>query len=197
MRTAAFGLAIFVPNFALIIYFTVEFSNMTYSVRLLASLLCSTALCSVALAAPNWAGMTISTNGFGDIKIGQTQEEVQKAIGENLRKVSATADTACYFTPTSEERLVLRFKTGKLVSIDTASSQVGVTRSGLRVGDAAEKARNLYNKDTSFRESKSPFDGRPVIAVGGGANQVAFATTEGKVDLIRLGVAADLWGRCE
>jgi hypothetical protein len=185
------------PNFGSTKHLTVEFSNMTFSVRFLVSLVCGAAVCSATFAAPNWASMTISTNGFGDIKIGQTQEEIQKAIGENLRKVSSTADTACYFTPTSEERLILRFKTGKLVSIDTASSQVGVTRSGLRVGDAAEKARNLYNKDTSFRESKSPFDGRPVIAVGGGANQVAFATTEGKVDLIRLGVAADLWGRCE
>ncbi len=148
-------------------------------------------------AAPNWGSMTISTTGFGDIKLGQTPEEVQTAIGESLKKISNAADASCYFTPTSEERLVLRFKTGKLVSIDTASSQVGVTRSGVRVGDTADKARGVYNKDSSYREAKSPFDGRPVLAVGGGANQVAFAASEGKIDLIRLGVAADLWGRCE
>jgi hypothetical protein len=148
-------------------------------------------------AAPNWSAMTISTGGFGDLKLGQTPEEVQQVIGESLRKVSSAADASCYFTPASEERLVLRFKAGKLVSIDSSSNKVGVTRSGLRVGDTADKARGIYNKDASFKESKSPFDGRPVMAVGGGANQVAFAASEGKVDLIRLGLASDFWGRCE
>jgi hypothetical protein len=148
-------------------------------------------------AAPNWSSMTISTTGFGELKLGQTQEEVQKVLGESLKKVSNATDAACFFTPSSDERLVLRFKAGKLVSIDTSNSQVGVTRSGVRVGDTTEKARSVYGKDSSYRESKSPFDGRPVLAVGGGTNQVAFASNEGKIDLIRLGLAADLWGRCE
>lgn len=148
-------------------------------------------------AAPAWSTMTISTAGFGEVKLGQTQDEVQKSLGETLKKVSNATDAGCFFTPSSDERLVLRFKAGKLVSIDTASNQIGVTRSGIRVGDSTDKARGVYGKDSSFRESKSPFDGRPVLAVGGGSNQVAFASSEGKIDLIRLGVAADLWGRCE
>jgi hypothetical protein len=172
-----------------------SFSRFTLAVTTACAFLVATS--GISNAAPNWSNLTISTGGFGDLKLGQTQEEVQQVIGETLRKVSSATDASCYFTPASEERLVLRFKAGKLVSIDTASNKVGVTRSGLRVGDTTDKARGIYNKDTSYKESKSPFDGRPVIAVGGGSNQVAFAATEGKVDLIRLGLAADFWGRCE
>lgn len=143
------------------------------------------------------AAMVISTAGFGDIKIGMTLEDAQKAIGEPLRKVSAQPDAACFYTPASQERLVVRVKAGKVVSVDTSSAQVGVTRSGLRVGDAADKAKSIYGKEPSYKETTSPFDKRPVVTVGSGANQVAVASREGQVDLIRVGVASDLWGRCE
>jgi hypothetical protein len=142
-------------------------------------------------------GLVISTAGFGDLKIGMSQEEAQKALGENLRRVTANPDANCFFTPASNERLVLRIKAGKLVSVDTSSAQVGQTRSGIRVGDAADKVRSTYNKEPSYKETKSPFDQRNVTVVGGGANQVALAMSDGKVDLIRVGLAKELWGRCE
>ena len=143
------------------------------------------------------AAMVISTAGFGELKIGMSLEEAQKAIGEPLRKVSSQADAACFYTPASQERLVVRVKAGKVVSVDTSSAKAGVTRSGLRVGDAADKAKTVYGKEPSYKESTSPFDKRPVVTVGSGANQVAVASRDGKVDLIRVGIASDLWGRCE
>ena len=155
------------------------------------------AVTQVANQAATQTAMVISTAGFGDIKIGMTLEDAQKALGEPLRKVSAQSDAACFYTPASQERLVVRVKAGKVVSVDTSSAQAGVTRSGLRVGDPADKAKSIYGKEPSYKESTSPFDKRPVVTVGGGANQVAVATHDGKVDLIRVGIASDLWGRCE
>jgi hypothetical protein len=145
----------------------------------------------------NLADAAISTTGFGSLKIGMSLEEAQKALGEPLKKLGSAADAACFLAPASNERLVLRMRVGKLVSVDTSSDQVGVTRSGIRVGETIEKVRAVYGKDSSFKESKSPFDQRPVTTVGAGANQVALAFTNGKVDLIRLGVSSELWGRCE
>jgi hypothetical protein len=145
----------------------------------------------------NLAEATISTTGFGNLKIGMSLEEAQKALGEPLKKLGTAADAACFLAPASNERLVLRVRGGKLVSVDTSSDQVGVTRSGIRVGETLEKVRSVYGKDNSFKESKSPFDQRPVATVGAGANQVALAFTNGKVDLIRLGASSELWGRCE
>ena len=92
---------------------------------------------------------------------------------------------------------MVRVKGGKIVSVDTSSAQAGVTRSGLRVGDTADKAKSIYGKEPSYKETTSPFDKRPVVTVGSGANQVAVASRDGQVDLIRVGVASDLWGRCE
>jgi hypothetical protein len=151
----------------------------------------------VQAQASNLADATISTTGFGNLKIGMNLEEAQKALGEPLKKLGTAADAACFLAPSSNERLVLRVRAGKLVSIDTSSPQVGVTRSGIRVGETLEKVRSVYGKDSSFKETKSPFDQRPVMSVGAGANQVALAFTGGKVDLIRLGASNELWGRCE
>lgn len=145
----------------------------------------------------NLAEATISTTGFGNLKIGMSLEEAQKALGEPLKKLGTASDAACFLAPASNERLVLRVRGGKVVSVDTSSEQVGVTRSGIRVGETLEKVRSVYGKDNSFKESKSPFDQRPVTTVGAGANQVALAFTNGKVDLIRLGASSELWGRCE
>ena len=167
--------------------------------------LCCTFFTVAILATPlfanaqsaNQAAMVISTAGFGDLKIGMTLEDAQKALGEPLRKVSALPEAACFYTPASQERLVVRVKGGKIVSVDTSSAQAGVTRSGLRVGDTADKAKSIYGKEPSYKETTSPFDKRPVVTVGSGANQVAVASRDGQVDLIRVGVASDLWGRCE
>jgi hypothetical protein len=153
-------------------------------------------VCAQAQAS-NLAEATISTTGFGNLKIGMSVDEAQKALGEPLKKLGSAADAACFLAPASNERLVLRVRGGKLVSVDTSSEQVGVTRSGIRVGESMDKVRSVYGKDNSFKETKSPFDQRPVMSVGGGANQVALAFTNGKVDLIRLGAASEFWSRCE
>lgn len=154
-------------------------------------------LTSFAQKAPAYEGMTISTTGFGDLRVGMSVEDAQKTLGEPLKKITSVPEAACFYTPASNERLVLRFKSAKLVSVDTSSPTAGVTRSGIRVGESADKVRAVYSKEPSYKELKSPFDQRPVTVVGSGANQVALALSDGKVDLIRVGLAADLWGRCE
>ncbi len=162
---------------------------------------CAVAVASVSGAVfaqtSNLGEAVISTAGFGNLKIGMSLDEAQKALGEPLKKLGTAADAACFLAPASNERLVLRVRAGKLVSVDTSSAQVGVTRSGIRVGESLEKVRSVYGKDNSYKESKSPFDQRPVTTVGAGANQVALAFTNGKVDLIRLGASSELWSRCE
>jgi hypothetical protein len=154
-------------------------------------------IASFAQKAPAYEGMTISTAGFGDLRVGMSIEDAQKTLGEPLKKLTSVPEAACFYTPASNERLVLRFKAAKLVSVDTSSATAGVTRSGIRVGESADKVRAVYSKEPSYKELKSPFDQRPVTVVGSGANQVALALSDGKVDLIRVGLAADLWGRCE
>lgn len=151
-------------------------------------------------AAPSNAdlsSMSISTTGFGGLRLGMTLEEAQKALGQEFRRVATTGDASCFYTASADERLVLRVKGGKLTAIDTSAARIGVTRSGIRVGESADKVKSIYGKEPSYKESASPYDQRPVVTVGSGANQVAVAMTDGKVDLIRLALASDLWGRCE
>jgi hypothetical protein len=159
--------------------------------------LCVGVISLSASAAPRYSSMTISTTGFGELKVGMTLEEAQKALGDNLKKVSNAADAACFYTPSDEEQLVIRMRAGKVASIDTSSPSVGVTRSGIRVGDPADKPKATYGKDSSYKESNSPFDKRPVVQVGSGKVVVAMAQSDGKVDLIRVGDSSDVWGRCE
>ncbi len=173
------------------------FSINTFKLGLSVLAVLSVAPLAIAQKSIDFSNATISTSGFGDLKIGMSQDEAQRIIGEPLRRFGSSADASCFFHPASNERLVLRIKQGKLVSVDTSSPQVGVTRSGIRVGESSERVRATYSKDSSYRLTKSPFDQRPVTVVGASANQVALAMTDGKVDLIRVGVASDLWGRCE
>ncbi|MRW84621.1 hypothetical protein GJ698_11040 [Pseudoduganella sp. FT26W] len=118
-----------------------------------------TALCSAAPTASD----RIRFDGIGDIKIGQTFDEVSKLWPSEIKPIppGLKASPDCYHvSPTNHPGVTLMFRHDHLVRIDL-TKKTGQTKSGVRIGDDFAVLKRHY-QDAVFTNQNSSVEDRQV-----------------------------------
>ncbi len=165
--------------------------------RLIPSFLLAAALagCSAASAPSEPPALseppTLSTDGFGDVKIGMTSAALKKEFGATLDYDSdpANPDTcAIYVLPKSPE-LALMVVEGTLARIDVSDAKADLTTDkGGRIGMTTAQIRKLYGKGLVAEPHKYNEAGQYLTAQSAdGSKGVVFETDKDKVTTLRVG----------
>ena len=97
--------------------------------------------------APSIAAPTLSSDGYGPIRIGMTPEEASAAFGHPLQlNGERVNDCASYVLDPGVEPQAMRFLAigGRLARIDDHGSEGVATNEGISVGASAEAVRAAY-----------------------------------------------------
>lgn len=130
-------------------------------------------------------------NALGPVQIGMSYEQLKNLVGE-LEQQKGDGEGCAYFTPLNSERdISFMLFEGRLVRVDIYSRKIE-TLSSLRVGDSAERIKEIYDGSVEVIDRQGIASDELLSLRSGNADlrkyRMVFEVNHGIVTNYRLGL---------